>query len=201
MTRRDPELTRLLVQELERYLPTLDADPVDKVAAERALQALKGSAGLAGERELYGALDRLDRRSREGDASALREAPPLIRSVARRLAGGETAFVDRWPVPPDDLVTSDIDPRLRQAYISEVRDRLARIDEALAAADDPFDAARTVYRHVHTMKGTASSVGDEVMSWFCHGLEERIKGADSLDLATAAVQETGRWRDRGSRPP
>lgn len=191
---RDPELTALLVQELERHLPTLEGEPLDAEAAKRAVQAVKGSAGLAGEQELFAALDRLDRRVRDGDEGALREAASLVRSAAGHLAAGEAAIADPWPVPPDDLAPGQIDPRIKQAYWAEVRDRLARIDEALAATDDPLDAARTLYRHVHTMKGAASSVGDEAMTWFCHGLEERVKGADSPVLAVAAMQETARWR-------
>ena len=191
---RDPELTALLVQELERHLPALEVGPIDAVGAKRAIQAVKGSAGLAGEQELFAALDRLDRRVRDGDEGALKEAASLVRSAAGHLATGEAAIADRWPVPPDDLVPGPIDPRIKQAYLAEVRDRLARIDEALSAADDPLDAARTLYRHVHTMKGAASSVGDEAMSWFCHGLEERIKECDSPVLAVAAMQETARWR-------
>jgi two-component system chemotaxis sensor kinase CheA len=32
------------------------------------------------------------------------------------------------------------------------------------------------------------------MSWFCHGLEERVKGADGTESARAALQEVARWR-------
>ncbi|MGH7295195.1 MAG: ATP-binding protein, partial [Polyangiaceae bacterium] len=31
-------------------------------------------------------------------------------------------------------------------------------------------------------------------SWFCHGLEERIKAADATDSARTALQEVARWR-------
>src|ERR1019366_9580420 len=52
MTSADPELSRLLIQELERHLVTLEAQPRDAVIAQRSIHALRGSAGLAGEREL-----------------------------------------------------------------------------------------------------------------------------------------------------
>jgi two-component system, chemotaxis family, sensor kinase CheA len=194
MTAADPELSRLLIQELERHLVTLEVDPRDVTGAQRAIHALKGSAGLAGERELSATLERLNRRIREGDESAYGEAATLVRTAVQRLGAGETAIEARWPVPPDDLVGRPLDPLVRAQYAAEVTDRLARIDEALATSDDPIDAARTLYRHVHTMKGAGSSVGDEAMSWFCHGLEERLRGADSKESATLAMQEVAHWR-------
>ena len=50
MPARDPELTKLLVQELGRHLGTLDDGDLE--VTRRAVHALKGSAGLAGEPEL-----------------------------------------------------------------------------------------------------------------------------------------------------
>ncbi|HEY2514819.1 MAG TPA: ATP-binding protein, partial [Polyangiaceae bacterium] len=74
-------------------------------------------------------------------------------------------------------------------------DRLAKIDVALGSAGDPIEAAGAVYRQVHTLKGAASAVGDEPMSWFCHGLEDRLRaGNASRDNAVGALQEVARWR-------
>jgi len=100
----------------------------------------------------------------------------------------------RWPVPPDDLVARPLDPLVRAQYAAEVTDRLARIDDALATRVDAIGAVRALYRHVHTMKGAASAIGDEPMSWFCHGLEEKLKATDSMETAHAAIQEVARWR-------
>lgn len=86
-----------------------------------------------------------------------------------------------------------LDP-IRGAYTAEMRDRLAQIDETLASPDEPLEAARTLYRHIHTMKGAAGSVGDDAMSWFCHGLEDRIRGADSNEAAAEALREMAKWR-------
>jgi chemotaxis protein histidine kinase CheA len=194
MTDADPELLQLLIQELERHLVTLETPPLDVAAAQRAVHAVKGSAGLAGERELAAALERLDRRVRDGDNSAFDEAAGLVRVAAGRLARGETALASVWPVPPDDLAARPLDPMVLAQYAAEVTDRLARIDAALAQGDDPLGAALALYRHVHTMKGAASSVGDEPMSWFCHGLEERLKRIDSPEVAAGALQEVARWR-------
>jgi two-component system chemotaxis sensor kinase CheA len=193
-TSSDPELLRLLLLELERHLVTLEAEPRDLVQVQRAVHALKGSAGLAGERELAAALERLHRRLKEGEAAAPGEAAAVVRTAAQRLAAGETAIAARWPVPPDDLVGRPLDPLVLAQYSVEVGDRLARIDDALATGGDPVEAIRNVYRHLHTMKGAASAVGDEPMGWFCHGLEERVKGADSTESARAALQEIARWR-------
>ena len=51
----DPELRRLLILELSRHLVTLQG--TDAEAARRAVHAMKGSAGLAGERELAEAME------------------------------------------------------------------------------------------------------------------------------------------------
>ena len=193
-TSSDPELLRLLIMELERHLVTLEAEPRDVPSVQRAVHALKGSAGLAGERELAATLERLHRRVKEGDESAFGEAAALVRTAVQRLGAGESAVAARWPIPPDDLGARPLDPLVRAQYAAEVTDRLARIDEALSTGDDPLEAVSGIYRHVHTMKGAASAVGDEPMSWFCHGLEERVKGADGTDTARAALQEVARWR-------
>jgi two-component system chemotaxis sensor kinase CheA len=190
----DPELVRLLIDELERHLPALEAQPPDADRATRAVHALKGSAGLAGERELAAALERIHRRMRDGDASAFADATAVVRTAATRLRAGEPAVATRWPEPPEDLVARPLEPLVRAQYVSEVADRLARIDEALAAEGDAVEAVTVVYRQVHTIKGAASSVGDETMSWFCHGLEERLKGATSRPDAVQVLKEVVRWR-------
>jgi two-component system chemotaxis sensor kinase CheA len=194
MTTADPELLRLLIQELERHLFALEEHPRDAAAAQRAIHALKGSAGLAGERELSSTLERCHRRIREGDEAAFDEAAAVVRTAVQRLSAGQTAVAARWPVPPDDLVFPPIDALVRAQYAAEVTDRLARIDDALATRGDATGAVRTLYRHVHTMKGAASAVGDESMSWFCHGLEEKLQTADSTESARAAMQEVAQWR-------
>src|SRR5580698_9230846 len=106
MTGADPELRRLLVQELQRHLPALEGPSVEAVEVQRAVHALKGSAGLAGQRELAEALERLHRRMREGEEAALPDAALLVRTAIARLSAGEMAVSNRWPVPPEDLARS-----------------------------------------------------------------------------------------------
>ncbi|MDB4940568.1 MAG: Signal transduction histidine kinase CheA [Labilithrix sp.] len=197
---RDPELTRLLTMELRRHLLALEdqvgkTDPESLEGTRRAVHALKGSAGLAGEPELASAMQRLERRLRDGDDQALADVIATIERSIRRLDAGESAIAVAWPEPPPDLVSGPIEPVLRAQYVAEVTDRLAQIDVALGSTNDPLDAAAEVYRHVHTMKGAASAAGDETMAWFCHGLEERLRRAsETRDTATAALQEVAGHR-------
>ena len=190
----DPELLRLLVEELERHLAPLERWSGDPQQAQRSLHALKGSSGLAGERELGSALDRLERRTREGDDRAFEEAVAVVRSAIVRLAAGDTAVSTSWPEPPEDLVARPLDPLVRAQYAAEVTDRLGRIDDALSTREDPVEAVHILYRHVHTMKGAASAAGDEPMTWFCHGLEEKLRDAADPQAAGAAMMVVARWR-------
>jgi two-component system chemotaxis sensor kinase CheA len=200
MSSRDPELTRLLTMELERHLVALEVnagkrDAETLEATRRTVHALKGSAGLAGEPELASAMQRLERRLREGEHAAAEDIVETVKRAIRRLSAGETAIDVAWPEPPPDLVPGVLESLLRSQYVAEVVDRLAQIDEALGSATDPVDAASAVYRHVHTMKGAASAAGDEPMAWFCHGLEERLRNAaSSTESATAALREVASYR-------
>jgi chemotaxis protein histidine kinase CheA len=200
MPTRDPELTRLLTMELERHLVALeqnagkrDAEALE--ATRRTVHALKGSAGLAGEPELASAMQRLERRLREGEHAALEDIVETVKRAIRRLGAGQTAIGHAWPEPPADLVPGILEPLVRSQYVAEVADRLAQIDEALGSSVDALDAAATIYRHVHTMKGAASAAGDEPMAWFCHGLEERLRTALSTrETANAALQDVAKYR-------
>lgn len=197
---RDPELTRLLVQELERHLRGLEegqgrTDDAARDQMRRALHALKGSAGLAGEPELAAAMQRLERRVRDGAPDVREEAVETIAIAVKRLSAGEPALAGGWPEPPPDLAPRTIDPLIRSEYVAEVSDRLARIDDALAWTEDLPGAAGEIFRHVHTLKGAASAAGDEPMAWFCHGLEERLGGGSSSHEAAQRVcEEVARYR-------
>jgi len=173
----------------------LEQKPLSDEAARRAVHALKGAAGLADERELASALQRVERRIREGDAAALETSAALVRNAAERLSKGENPLGVEWPEPPDDLFATQLDPSLRVQYRAELLDHLAGIDRVLATESPTVDDARALHRHVHTIKGAASSVGDEAMAWFCHGLEERLVLREATETAAAGVlAETSRWR-------
>ncbi|AKU97108.1 Signal transduction histidine kinase CheA [Labilithrix luteola] len=201
MSTRDPVLTKLLIEELGRHLRELrsqtrgDSKESTLEPTRRAVHALKGSAGLAGEPELASAMQRLERRLRDGDPSAFDEVISTITQAIERLEAGKSGFGGVWPEPPPDLAPGPIDPLVRAQYIAEIKDRLAQIDEALGSTNDAVSAATTVYRHVHTMKGAASAVSDEPMAWFCHGLEERIRGGGaSSEAAVTSLEVVARYR-------
>ncbi len=199
MSPRDPELTRLLIGELERHLVALEAaseegDP-DLERSRRSVHALKGSAGLAGEPELASSMQRLERRLREGDHDALVEIIATIKNAIARLSAGDSAAFVEWPEPPLDLGLRTLDPLVRTQYVAEVTDRLSKIDDALGTTVDPVDAAAALYRHIHTMKGAASAAGDEAMAWFCHGLEDKIRaGPSSPSAAASAIESVAKYR-------
>ena len=198
MGTRDPELTRLLVQELKRHLLAIVEDIAsggDLEPTRRAVHALKGSSGLAGEPELAAAMLRIERRLRQGEKDALVEVVATIERAIAGLSSGGRAVDGGWPVPPVDLVPRTLEPIVRAQYVAEVTDRLAQIDGAIGTGGDPIDVTTAVYRHVHTMKGAASAAGDEPMAWFCHGLEEKIRGSsNSNEAAIAAFEEVARYR-------
>ena len=127
----------------------LEAEPRDTPGVQRAVHALKGSAGLAGERELAATLERLHRRVKEGDETRVRRGGGARahggRSASRRVKARSPRS---WPIPPDDLVARPLDPLVRAQYAAEVTDRLARIDEALV------DGRTTPSRQCTTSTGT-----------------------------------------------
>lgn len=194
MGARDPELGRLLASELRRYEATLADESNGDERCARALHALKGSAGLAGEQGLAERLARLERRLKNGDRSAASDARALVASAAEALEAG-LPVGDTWPDPPPDLAPRSIEPALRARYVAEMRDRLARVDEAIASKGGEIEAVTTAFRDVHAIKGAAAAVGDEVTSWFAHGLESRLRlGSESTDAARTALLELSRWR-------
>jgi two-component system, chemotaxis family, sensor kinase CheA len=189
----DPELARLLLLELERHAKGLSEGHA-LGEQRRAIHALKGSAALAGERGFADALARVERRLADGDEDAVRSARALVLDAQRALAEGLPIPVSTWPEPPDDLRVS---PSVAPAapYASQMRDRIERIDEALAAPTGDLGAAAAAYREVHAMKGAALAVGDEVTAWFCHGLEERLRmSVRSEGEAARGLAELARFR-------
>jgi len=193
----DPELARLLLLEIARHLEALERNPLELVEARRALHALKGSLGLADESALAQEVSRLERRLAAGEERAARDAADLMRRAQERLLAGESPSegLTMWPIPPPSLSARAVEGAIRAQYFAEVSDRLAGIDEALSGSLAPTDGAALAYRQVHTIKGAASAVGDDAMAWFCHGLEERLRGGSTnLTTAQAALAEAARWR-------
>jgi two-component system chemotaxis sensor kinase CheA len=190
----DEELRGLMVAELERHLRELDLE--DAAGLRRTAHSLKGSFGMAGVREASALFARLERRLASGDPSASSELVASIATLLDHLAEGRASPLATWPEPPHDLAPLPIDPAALEDYRAAARDRLSRIDATLAArggAPDP-PAVLDVFREVHTLKGAALAVGDEVMAWFCHGLEERLRGVATIEASVSAFTDVETYR-------
>lgn len=188
----DDELLALLKEEIERRLAAHEADP-SPTSARAIAHALKGSLGLAGEREASEAFARIERRILGGDEHAIEDLGALLEKLAGLLREGRPLPTSTWPEPPIDLRPSQGPASLPADYPAAVHDRIRRIDAALAGARDA-EAARVVFREVHTIKGAALSVGDDLMAWFCHGLEEKLKAATSDASAKVALDDVDAYR-------
>ncbi len=190
----DPELARLLLDELQKHAPSLDPH-VPRDEQRRAIHALKGSAGIAGERALSDSLARGGRRVVAGDDLAVEDARALVAAAAAALAGGRPLEAPTWPEPPADLRATPLDASVAGRYRAEMQDRIARVDAALSAGADDVAATFAAFRDVHAMKGAALAVSDEATAWFCHGLEEILRaGQRSEEASRKALAELTRWR-------
>src|SRR5262249_8313573 len=83
----DPELARLLLDELRRHQPPLETTATEE-EQRRAVHALKGSAGIAGERGLAETFARIERRLHGGDPLAAHDARLLVNEAIAALAAG-----------------------------------------------------------------------------------------------------------------
>lgn len=188
----DPELRALLVEELTRHTRLLGQEEIDAEQLRHVLHAVKGTAGVAGEQALSEAFARLERLADE--PWVVLRARGLLDAAIRKLEAGEQAYEDPWPVPPEELRGSTVTRSVAARYEAEMRDRSSALDSVLEAPD-PRTALLDALRHVHSMKGAAASVGDEVTAWFCHGLESRIRRALDTEASMGPMlDELGQWR-------
>ncbi len=171
----DADLQALFLGEIRRHAATVAAPGASDDSVRRALHALKGTASLLGESALAEALARLERRHRASPRDAREAAASLLIDVEGRVARGEPPLVSSWPEPPDDLLVGHVPEGVRPTYVTEMKDRLTRIDEACASGRPADEVRREVLRHVHAMKGAAGNAGADEMAWFCHGLETELK--------------------------
>jgi two-component system, chemotaxis family, sensor kinase CheA len=190
----DEELAALFSDELSRHLATLRRDGALVVEILRALHAVRGSAGMMGETDLAETIGRFEQRVREGDAHAVGAAADTVAAAIDAVRAGSPLPTTRWPQPPPDLAASPPPEDLRSLYLAEMRDRIARIDEALAETDDAKVALSAIRRHVHAVKGAASAVGDKVAVWYVHGFESHLRdeaGKDPDQLLEEAARMRG----------
>lgn len=195
MTREPREVDRLLAHEIERRLGLL-ADPSSSdVTLKGVIHALVGSAGMAGHAELALIIRQAAARLSAGDRQARLELFGVLSSVSARLRAGEPPFSTRWPEPPPALLPSPVEQRHRVEYFGAVRDRLGELDRALAGAGSALASLELVQRSVHTLKGAASAVGDDVTAWYCHGLEAELRRATRTEsVARELLVELARHR-------
>lgn len=195
MSDRDPELDRLLGEEIERRLPVLRTADGSAMDVRAALHALKGSAAMAGYSELALVIAQLGERVRAGRVDARAEAFETLGAVLARMRSGKPPFSTRWPEPPPPLEPSRVDPRYAVEYHAAMRDRLREIDQLLAENDEPPAALEHALRTLHTMKGAAAAVGDDVTAWYCHGLEASLRGTEGVERpAREGLMELSRDR-------
>lgn len=190
----DPTLGALLSEEIRRHAPALaeDKSPHDQ---KRALHSLKGSAGVAGERALFDALARIERRLVEGDETALEDARVVLAAATEALAAGKHFSCPPWPEPPLDLRGRPVSAEQKPRYAAEMMDRLGRINDSFAHAEPATAAIASIFREIHAMKAAALAAGDEVTGWFVHGLEDRTRGAErDEERARKALAEVEQYR-------
>ena len=188
----DP-LVELLAEEIQRHLDRLGPEPTPD-QLRTVLHSVKGSAGLVRYHDLALVASQLGARLRAGDEQARRVAVPLLSRVAERLRAGLTPFEPQWPLPPPELLPSEVNPEFYADYVAVMNDRLLEIDDALDRGD-PWGSLDNAYRTVHAMKTAAASAGDEVTAWYCHGLETRLRQVPRTETAArAALGDLSRHR-------
>ena len=101
MTPLDPELRRLLIEELQKHLDALSRHDLDSKTQRLVLHSVKGAAGLVGETDLSDAFSRLERL--DNPAHSTRLARTILQQALANLNANRQAYRDPWPNPPDDL--------------------------------------------------------------------------------------------------
>ena len=182
------DLRELLIEEVARHERDC-AERAEPAVIRRVAHSLKGTFAVAGEREVADSFARIERRLAAGDPDAEEDLRRLLTMTKMLLSEGRPLPTSTWPEPPHDLAPTSLRVDAQQEYLDAVRDRLARIDAALASALPPEERVREIYREIHTIKGAALSTGDELMAWFCHGLEERLRRAASSEESVQALDE------------
>jgi chemotaxis protein histidine kinase CheA len=180
------EVDTLLAEEIERRVASLSAQ-TPTPEARNALHSVRGSAALAGHGELALLLAHLGARLRAGDLEATSTARSVLETAAQRLRAGSPPLAAAWPRPPPGLgppLSQDShDPHYRGA----IRARLVEL-EAVTAADDLNVVMRDAYRIVHSIKGAAATTGDDLLAWYCHGLEAMLKNVPENQQSQAVAK-------------
>jgi chemotaxis protein histidine kinase CheA len=189
------ELDRLLSGEIERRIKVLGSSGTALADLRAALHSLKGSAAMAGHAELALVIGQLGARLRLGDVGARAIVLDVLGAALGRLRNGAPPFPTTWPEPPPALGPSEVDPRYAVEYHTAMRDRLGELDSLLADTGPSLALLEHAQRAVHAMKGASAAVGDDVVAWYCHGLETRLRGVGREErLARDALVDLARHR-------
>lgn len=168
------ELDALLADEIEKRSAVFDDPTADPREVRAALHTFRGSAAMAGHTDLSLVIAQLSARLRRGETGARHDAARLLRAAMGRLRGGRPVFDTEWPEPPPGLGPSSVDPAYRAEYQATVRERVAELEALLERPEDP-SALTDAIRAVHSVKGAAAAIGDDLTTWYCHGLEAALK--------------------------
>ena len=169
-------LNELLAVEIDRRLGPHES-VVDPESLRMLLHSLRGSVAMMGHTDLALVVGQLAARNRQREEGAAELAVDLLRDVALRLRAGLPPFDTAWPVPPPGLVPSTVDAGQRAEYRTTMLDRLNELDTVITLQEKGRAGVEHAYRLVHSMKGTAGSVGDDTTAWYCHELESRLRAA------------------------
>ncbi|MEZ4223050.1 MAG: Hpt domain-containing protein [Polyangiaceae bacterium] len=185
------DLDALLADEIQRRVSLLHDDAA-LTDARQVLHALRGSAGIAGYVELSLVLAHLGARLRAEQTEAIPVAREVLETAATRLRAGSPPLAFSWPRPPLGLSAHRLDAAKEPEYRAAIRDHLAALGKVNTDQDDRA-ALREAYRVVHSIKGAAAAAGDDLLAWYCHGLEASLKDVPDARL-TEALSALGRHR-------
>lgn len=205
----DPELRALFVDEMRRHFTAFVETKGNATARARTLHAMRGAAAMMGLGDVALKLGEIEQATRAGDVDAgeraygeidalLRaggfEIDVLVRAAAAIPAGSARRGVSPLPRPSD---RPSLDPEVLAFFFTEGRARIERLGESLdgLARNAGVDALDEAFRHVHALKGAASTVGLGSIARGAHALEaafiaikarsHEVTGADIDVLATA----------------
>ena len=123
---------------------------------------------------------RLHDASTQGGAQLLLKIRKLLESAMATHASGSVPTpvagiaLTRAEFSPDALLSPDTDPALVEEFVVEAREQLAIAESALLVLDsDPGDmqAVDTMFRALHTIKGTSAFLGVEHATELAHHAE------------------------------
>lgn len=137
--------------------------------------------------------------------AAMSHGTPLLSKIRKLLDSALAAHATATPTPatsltarrefsPDALVSADTDPSLLEEFTVEAHEQLAIAESALLVLDsdaDDMQAVDTMFRALHTIKGTSAFLGVEHVTELAHHAESLLSrvrtGAARCDAALSSL--------------